>query len=176
MTDSVARQNQGLTVQHLGSREAGAAWSLELLEAPAGLSKPALKGGQLPAEVPGCVHTDLMRAGLLADPYLGMNELEARWIGECSWRYTARFDMGDELPAPTSHSDGPAPARMDLVFDGIDTLATVRLNGVEIGIADNMHATWRFNVRETLRRGANDLEIDFPAPLPFCRSELERYR
>ncbi len=152
-------------------------WSLRLLEGhtPAGLPDRVI-----PASVPGCVHTDLMAAGLLDDPYLGTNELEARWVGECSWRYTGRFEVDEEL-LPASHSDkaapgNPDPARVDLVFEGIDTLATVRLNGVVLGIADNMHATWRFDVREALRRGANVLEVDFPAPLPFCRSELERYR
>ena len=158
-----------------------AAWTLRLIDRPADPSQAAtraaiLAGRDFPAVVPGCVHTDLMAAGLLADPYLAMNELDARWIGECSWRYTGRFEVRGELLAPTSPTDAAATPRVDLVFDGIDTLATVRLNGEELGVADNMHATWRFDAREKLRRGANVLELDFPAPLPFCRSELERYR
>ncbi len=157
---------------------AGATWSLRLLDGPAQarLERP------VQASVPGCVHTDLMAAGLLEDPYLGSNELDARWIGECSWRYTGRFEVDlpvAEAGSPPEQVNGATEllaGRADLVFDGIDTLATIRLNGVELGVADNMHATWRFDVRQTLRRGANEVEIDFPAPLPFCRSELERYR
>ena len=144
------------------------------MEAPPNLEAAAtLAGRRIEADVPGCVHADLIRAGLLPDPYLAANELAARWIGDCHWRYSARFEAGEEV---FGAAGGPGDARLDLVFDGIDTLAVVQLNAFKLGRVDNMHATWRFDVRQNLQRGGNRLEMDFPAPLAFCRDELKRYQ
>ena len=53
------------------------------------------KAGVLPAleaQVPGEVHLDLMRAGLIGDPSLGLNALAARWVEEAVWYYRRTFD------------------------------------------------------------------------------------
>ena len=47
-----------------------------------------------PAEVPGCVHTDLMAAGVIPDPYLDGNEAALRWMYEVDWRYATVLDPG----------------------------------------------------------------------------------
>ena len=44
-----------------------------------------------PAQVPGCVHTDLQRNGLIPDPFWGSNELELQWIEETDWEYAITF-------------------------------------------------------------------------------------
>ena len=46
---------------------------------------PELRGEMLAAQVPGCVHTDLLRAGKIADPYRELNEFSSRWIGQTAW-------------------------------------------------------------------------------------------
>ena len=95
-------------------------WSLRLAEQPASVTVD-LAGAVLPASVPGTVHTDLLAAGQIPDPYLDLNEKELAWIGRCSWVYSTT------LPAP----DGlPTDERVDLVFTGLDTFATVSLGGV----------------------------------------------
>jgi beta-mannosidase len=48
-------------------------------------------GRSVPATVPGCVHTDLLAAGVIPDPLLGDHEAELTWIGETHWRYTTSF-------------------------------------------------------------------------------------
>ena len=45
-----------------------------------------------PAEVPGCVHTDLMAAGVIPDPYLDGNEAALRWMYDIDWRYATVLD------------------------------------------------------------------------------------
>ncbi|GMA95619.1 hypothetical protein GCM10025881_24430 [Pseudolysinimonas kribbensis] len=55
--------------------------------------------GPIPATVPGTVHTDLLAAGLIADPYLGTNEKLQEWIGSTSWRYTTSFDAPAGTPS-----------------------------------------------------------------------------
>jgi beta-mannosidase len=78
--------------------------------------------GAYPAEVPGCVHTDLMAAGVIPHPYLDGNEAALSWMHEIDWRFATRLD-GDAFDLRS-----PSPGeRVDLVFDGIDTVGTVRL-------------------------------------------------
>ncbi|MEU1128979.1 glycoside hydrolase family 2 protein [Streptomyces sp. NPDC005900] len=96
------------------------------------------EGALLEARVPGCVHTDLLAAGLIPDPFLGTNELDVAWVGRRSWTYTR------SLAAP---QEGPAPhERADLVFDGLDTAAHITLDGAELGRTRNMHRSYRFDV------------------------------
>jgi beta-mannosidase len=88
----------------------------------------------LPAAVPGCVHTDLMAAGVIPDPFLGRNETEVAWVGRRDWTYERELDgsSGQE--------------QTDLVFDGLDTVAEIRLDGRSLGTVRNMHRSYRFDV------------------------------
>ncbi|MBB5139581.1 beta-mannosidase [Thermocatellispora tengchongensis] len=122
-------------------------------------AEPPIDG--VPATVPGCVHTDLFAAGLIDDPYLDDNEDRLTWIGRTEWRYETEF---------TAPADGHD--RADLVFHGLDTVATVILNGAEIGTTANMHRTYRFPVRELLRPGRNTLAVHFASPYAYA----ERWR
>ncbi|MEU9635765.1 glycoside hydrolase family 2 protein [Streptomyces tendae] len=92
----------------------------------------------LPAQVPGCVHTDLLTAGLIPDPFLGVNEPDVAWVGQRAWTYVR------ELPADDTAEE--QYERTDLVFDGLDTAATVTLAGRELGRTRNMHRRYRFDV------------------------------
>ncbi len=114
----------------------------------------------IPAQVPGCVHTDLLANGLLEDPMYRDNELKQMWIGETDWRYSRSFDVPADL---LTHD------RVLLRCHGLDTLATIRVNGVEVGRADNMFRTWEFDVKAQLQAGENEIEVDFAAPMPFAR-------
>jgi beta-mannosidase len=135
-------------------------WQVRLARADPDVPRDLL-ALSIPATVPGCVHTDLLAAGRIPDPYLDRNELALGWIGRSDWTYETTFDCvgrGDE--------------RADLVFEGLDTVATVELDGAEVGRAANMHRTWRFDVRHLLRSGTHRLTVRFAAPL----TEVERLR
>ncbi|MGN6334209.1 MAG: glycoside hydrolase family 2 protein [Motilibacteraceae bacterium] len=125
-----------------------ASWTLH---APAEGVPAEVSGRVLPAQVPGCVHTDLMAAGLLADPYLDRNEDAQHWVGRSAWTYRTSLD----------DADLSAHERVDLVFEGLDTMATVLLGGTEIGSTRNMHRSYRFDVTAALAGGARDLEVRF---------------
>lgn len=114
----------------------------------------------IPAIVPGCVHTDLLANGLLEDPFYRTNEAKQMWIGETDWRYARSFVVA---------ADVLAHDRVLLRFHGLDTLATIRMNGVEVGQADNMYRTWEFDIKPILRAGENTLEIDLASPMQYVR-------
>ncbi|GHD03114.1 beta-mannosidase [Streptomyces violarus] len=91
----------------------------------------------LPASVPGCVHTDLMAAGVIPDPFLGQGESEVAWVGRRDWTYEREL---------TGSSASSAQEQTDLVFDGLDTVAEISLDGRMLGTVRNMHRSYRFDV------------------------------
>jgi beta-mannosidase len=121
-----------------------------------GTSVPAdvARAGAIPASVPGTVHTALMDADLIADPVLDTNENLQGWIGTTDWIYTGTF---------TWHPDGEE--HHELVFEGIDTVASIEFNGHTIGAVRNMHRTYRFALDGKLRDGANDITVRITSPI-----------
>lgn len=126
---------------------------------------PAAADRTIAAAVPGCVHLDLIRAGIIKHPKEGFAELEQFWVGKTDWRYECEFEASDLLFDYE---------RLDLVCDGLDTIATVELNGIYVGAAANMFHPHRFDARPALRRGTNRLTITFKSPLKHIREEEAR--
>ncbi|MEI2726742.1 MAG: hypothetical protein V9H26_25505 [Verrucomicrobiota bacterium] len=112
----------------------------------------------LPATVPGGVHTDLMAAGRIPDPFVGDNELRVAWVAESDWEYRRSV---------TIDPDVRSQERVLLVCDGLDTLATVILNGTELGQTDNMFRRYRWDVKHLLHDGANELVVRFASPVRY---------
>jgi len=112
----------------------------------------------LPAQVPGSNFTDLWRAGLIEDPYFGDVEPRLEWIERADWEYRCAFDVTPEELA------GDAVA---LVFDGLDTLCDVRLNGADLLSAENMFHSYRIEVKDRLRAGTNELTLHFRSPVVY---------
>ncbi|MCY7401447.1 MAG: glycoside hydrolase family 2 protein [Nocardioides sp.] len=126
-----------------------------------------LVGVAVDAVVPGTVHTDLLRAGLVPDPYLGVNETALAWMHRARWRYDRVLEAAPAEPGE----------RVDLVFDGLDTVAPVRLAGQVVGRAANQHRTHRFDVREVLagaEGGPMPLTVEFDSALEHAEAEAGR--
>ena len=119
----------------------------------------------IPATVPGCVHTDLLAAELIPEPYYGTNENDLQWIGENDWRYRSSFTV-DEGMLDHTH--------LDLVCEGLDTVATLTLNGERLGETENMHLAYRFDVKPHLQAGENELVITFRSALAYANEQVER--
>jgi len=124
-----------------------------------------LKDQAIPAVVPGCVHTDLLAAELIPDPYLAENEKLVQWIGEVTWCYAGNFEV--------SASD-LAASQVELACDGLDTVATVELNGHTIGHTQNMNMRHRFDAKPALRIGTNELKITFAPALAHAEAMRDR--
>lgn len=106
------------------------------------------------AQFPTSVHLDLLHHDKIPDPFIGKNELQCQWIGEVAWVYKTTFAA---VPVP-------AGARAVLAFDGLDTFATVVLNGETVLESDNMFVPERVDVTKVLKqedRGENELVITF---------------
>ncbi|GIJ40429.1 beta-mannosidase [Micromonospora andamanensis] len=124
---------------------------------------PEIDGATVPATLPGCVHTDLLAAGLIPDPYLDDNETALAWIGRTDWVYETTFDR-----LPGDHS------RLDLVCAGLDTVATITLNGIEVGRTENMHRGHRFDVGSLLRAEDNNLAVRFDSAYRYAEAQRDR--
>ena len=119
------------------------------------------------ASVPGTVHTDLISAGLIPDPFFGMNEKELQWIAENDWRYETVFDLPD---------DAETNAPLWLVFDGLDTVAEIWLNDRPLAATQNMFRSYRFKVNSDISKKGNRLRIVFRSPLQWVRTHKRPIR
>jgi len=112
--------------------------------------------GWIAAHVPGTVHEALLAAGRIPDPFYGLNECDVQWVGEQDWLYRCAFDVD-----PSFLKAGP----VTLCCEGLDTVATVWLNGVRVLDADNMFVPWRVDAGASLHPGRNLLAIVFEPAL-----------
>lgn len=120
----------------------------------------------LPAEVPGCVHTALQKQGYIQDPYFRFNDLSYRWIAYDNWTYTRIFTASAELRAKE---------KVLLVFDGVDTVSSIWLNGVKVGSTDNMFRRYDFSVGDWLKDGENELQVCFMSPVLYASQRYEAH-
>lgn len=122
------------------------------------------------AVVPGTVHQDLIRHGLLPDPFYGSNEEKIQWVEDKDWEYKTTF----EVSAKQIDHDAAF-----LHFEGLDTYADVYLNGALILEAKNMFIDYKIPVKSVLREGENRLHVLFHSPvqqtLPQWRSNGFNY-
>ncbi|WP_379132040.1 glycoside hydrolase family 2 protein [Paenibacillus sp. sgz500958] len=106
----------------------------------------------LPAKVPGTVHTDLLRNGIIPAPFYGRNEHELQWIDKKDWEYRSIFHLDEEWLRL---------ACTELVFEGLDTYADVYINDKHALSADNMFREWKIDTRGLLKAGDNTLRVVF---------------
>ncbi|MCB9113164.1 MAG: glycoside hydrolase family 2 protein, partial [Anaerolineales bacterium] len=111
-----------------------------------------------PAQVPGGVHTDLMALGKIPDPYVGDNEKRVAWVAESDWEYRSTFN---------AQADVFQRKQIWLVCDGLDTLASLTLNGKPLGETNNMFRQYRFDVKPLLKAEGNELVITFTSPVKY---------
>jgi len=120
----------------------------------------------LPAVVPGSVHLDLLAAGRIPDPFVADNEKRVQWVAETDWEYRRVFSVGPELLREDT---------LWLVCEGLDTLATVSLNGHVLGTTDNMFRQYQWDVKPLVcsadasgRAVDNELVVRFASPVRYA--------
>lgn len=101
-------------------------------------TSPYLPANDLPTEV----HLDLIKNGNIADPFKDFNELSVRWIADETWTYRTTFPPPPDYRKPDT--------RTVLTFRGLDTFASVYLNGKLLVQSENMFVEHRIDVTELL--------------------------
>ncbi|KAG7458795.1 hypothetical protein MATL_G00224440 [Megalops atlanticus] len=113
----------------------------------------------LAADVPGCVHTALLKQGFIQDPYYRFNDLAYRWISLDNWTYTTTFSV----PAEIKNKQ-----KVSLVFEGVDTVSIISLNGAAVGKTDNMFRRYDFEVGSLLRDHGNVLTVSLTSAVLYA--------
>jgi beta-mannosidase len=124
-----------------------------------------VRTGWLPAEVPGHVHLDLVRNGVIADPLQRMHELGCQWVDEKDWSYRTSFEW---------HPKEGCPKRV-LRFEGLDTVCSIFLNDELVAEHDNMFVPLEIDVTDLLRDGPNSLRVDFRSAAEVARERRQAY-
>jgi beta-mannosidase len=129
-----------------------------LLDGEWQLSSPQHTHISIPCQIPGDIHSALLKAEKLAHPYLGCNETDAQWVGESDWLLTRTLYLdNDTLSAQV----------VDLCLSFVDTMADIRINGKTALQCNNMFRQYRHDVRPFLKAGENFIEIE------LFRNDLE---
>jgi len=152
-------QRETLPQIDLGQTVAFGPWSLRAVNGPPGF------GVWIPAEVPGCVHTDLLRAGKIPEPFAGTNEKALQWIEHTDWEYRSTFVADTALVGRD---------RIELVFQGLDTFAEVSVNGAHVLSADNMFRSWRADIKPHVVAGTNTVVVHFRSPIAVTKPAYDR--
>lgn len=118
------------------------------------------------AKVPGDVHSALIERNIIENPYFGHNDAKSRWIEQKEWWYRTSFDYVIEEGSEEKH---------ELIFEGLDTFATVFLNGLEIGSTDNALMAHSFDVTRVIRSGWNSIAVKFD-PLYLHNKNKEQFQ
>lgn len=115
----------------------------------------------LNATVPGGTYTDLLAAGQIPDPFFGENEKKVQWVADHDWEYCHELVVEPELLVQD---------RVELVCEGLDTLAEITLNGQPLAQTNNMFRTYRWDVKDRLWDGINTLTIVFRSPVAYIHA------
>ena len=146
-------------------------WSVRQVDG----DKPAI-----PMQVPGDVHSALLAAGLIPDPYFGSNEKEVQWVGQKDWLAERSFDVSANLLAKKS---------VCLRLEHVDTFCEIRINGEKIGETGNRFRRYDFEVKPFLKQGKNTITALFqsaeriseeraaalPYPIPMVDNGLVKH-
>lgn len=116
------------------------------------------------AVVPGTLHTDLLHNNIIDDPYYSDNELRLEWISKQDWIYKNEFNFNPDKSK-----------NYNLIFEGLDTIADVFLNGKKIHTANNMFLQHKINVSKYLDNGINELTVYFHSPVNYALREEKKH-
>ena len=139
-------------------------WTLEIIG-----KDHDLTGSGIKAHVPGSVYGTLLECGLMEDPYYRDNELKTLPLMENDFSYTTVFSVTKEMLKRDA---------LFLRFDGVDTLASVYVNGNLVGECDNMHRWYEFELLNEcecdLHEGDNELKVYIYSPVKYIKDENEK--
>ena len=115
--------------------------------------------------VPGSVHTALMEAKIIGDPYYRDNDYVYTWVGKDYWTYSRKFEFNEKIADQAIYLDA----------EGIDTIADIIVNDVTIGHVDNMYRRWWFDLRSIIKEGTNTITVKFDNSYEYANLKSRQY-
>lgn len=112
----------------------------------------------------GTVQQGLFNAGLLPEPFYGLNEEKYNWIENEEWIFESTFNLTKEQ----LHEKF-----IDINFKNVDTYATVFINGKEVGKTASFFVPYRFNIKPFVKEGKNTVQLHFVSPVQYHKSEYQ---
>ena len=112
-------------------------------------------------QVPGSVLSGLYGAGKIEDPFYRTNEDVTRELFRKDYEFSRTFVAAEDILKEE---------KIILVCEGLDTLADIYINGQKAGSADNMHRTWKLDVKEFLHSGENQIRIVFRSVFKYIEA------
>ncbi|CAD6580493.1 MAG: hypothetical protein CYPHOPRED_001232 [Cyphobasidiales sp. Tagirdzhanova-0007] len=131
--------------------DAGPSSFADLTNAQGELECKTLENWLPVSAMPSNIHAELLHHGIIKDPSLGLNEDDVQWVGEVDWLYRCSFSTPSA--APDQH--------VDLLFDGLDTLATIYINGKRCYTSDNAFTSHRIPITDFLKTEEEANENEF---------------
>lgn len=117
-------------------------------------------------KVPGTIHTILVSAKLIDDPYWRYHDTTLRYLVNQSWIFTKQFSLQEEFLNLT---------QFILHFDQIDTVSNVTLNDCFLGNTSSMFIEYTFNVPNQCLKSDNTLRVDFMSPVIYALEQFLSY-
>ena len=124
------------------------------------LTIPGSEFPVVPATVPGSVYHDLLTAALIPDPFYRDNEMEALKLMENEFVHSRSFCVDSGLLSGD---------KVLLRAEGLDTIASVSVNDQVVGLANNMHRIWEFDIKDILVIGENTITVHFSSPTKYIK-------
>jgi beta-mannosidase len=137
-------------------------WTVECTACSSAAVPAGVIGTRFASEVPGCVHYDLIRAGVLVPVDEGDGEAQQVWVGHADWMWRGTIEVS---------ADALTEECCELVFASIDTIASVTVNGIEVGTAANQFVQHRFAAKRALRVGVNEITVAIRAPVDWVAAQ-----
>ena len=117
-------------------------------------------------QIPGTIHTILLAAKQINEPYWGYNDINERSLIYSSWIFRKKFSLTQDFLTFTQFT---------LHFDQIDTVANITLNGCPVGRTNSMFVAYTFNVTRSCLQSHNQLRIDFESPIFYAFNQAVAY-
>ncbi len=120
---------------------------------------------QIPCTLSGDIHSALLQAGVIDDPYRATNELDMQWVGKLDWVLSRRFSVTE------AQLRGARPI---LTLSMADTIITIRVNDTQVGMTYNQFRRWRFDLADHLTVGENTIALHFTSAEAYAEGEAAK--
>jgi beta-mannosidase len=118
------------------------------------------------AQVPSSIYTCLVDAGRIDHKRLNTDPEDFIDVSEKAWIFRKTFDAPEGLLECR---------RVDLVFEGLDTVTQIWFNDKLVARTDNMFIEHRFDVSDLIKKTGNRLLVKFNSPIEHAERLMNRY-